>query len=546
MSLYSTLSSILGGIGLFLLGMALMTDGLKALAGASLRDHLIRLTRRPRDAVLGGAAITALVQSSSATTLATIGFVSAGLLPFHTAIGVVVGANIGTTSTGWLVAVFGLKFSIAKLAMPLVGAGALLRIVGRDRLAHAGSSAAGFGMIFIGIEFLQQGMAGLSAFVDPASYAVGGFGGRLLLVGIGMLMTVIMQSSSAAVATTLTALSGGALNLEQAAALVIGQNFGTTVTAVIGSIGATIPAQRTAAIHVLFNLLTGIVAVAILPLFTGLVARLVDLFAPNDPALTIAAFHTAFNLLGAALFLPLSRRMAHLVQRLLRERDIGITRHLHRSVSGVPALATKAGHQALCECMGRLIWQLSGRLGAQPAGSPQNLEEVRLALPRINLFLASMPAQASSAATRRRQIDLMRSVDHLTEVTELLAQDTDPSQVRHEGLAALVEHSRKVLESVRRSLRETGHARPGQLRRLKRSIAKSRYQQQALLDAHTPDLPLLTQLLQMQHWIEQLVYHLWRALRHLEAAAEDAVRPDSAKPADKEPAGAAESPPKAA
>ncbi|MFP5380591.1 MAG: Na/Pi symporter, partial [Vicinamibacteria bacterium] len=178
-----------------------------------------------------GAGITALVQSSSATTLATIGFVSAGLLSLPNAIGVVIGANIGTTATGWLVSLLGLKLSIGKIAMPLIGVGALLRLLARERLAQAGLALAGFGVIFVGIDALQAGMAALAGRVDPAQFPVAGLAGRLLLVLLGVLMTVIMQSSSAAVATTLTALSGGAITLDQAAALVIGQNVGTTVTA---------------------------------------------------------------------------------------------------------------------------------------------------------------------------------------------------------------------------------------------------------------------------------------------------------------------------
>ncbi len=538
MGLWGAVSTVLGGIGLFLLGMALMTDGLKALAGARLRDHLLRLTSRPRDAVLAGAAVTALVQSSSATTLATIGFVSAGLLPFSTSIGVIVGANIGTTSTGWLVAVLGLKFSVAKLAMPIVGAGALLRLIGRDRLAHLGSTAAGFGMIFIGIDFLQLGMEGMADRFDPGRFAGDGFGARLLLVGIGLAMTVIMQSSSAAVATTLTALAGGALNLDQAAALVIGQNLGTTVTAIIGAIGTSVAARRTAAIHVLFNLLTGSVAILILPLFTGLVAGLVDRFAPNDPTLTIAAFHTAFNLLGAALFLPLAPRIAHFVQSLLRERETGLTGLLNPGVREVPDLAVRAARDTLLRCMTRLMWQMSGRLGGLPAPARSAVDEIRLALPQVAGFLARIPPQASSAATRQRQIDLMRCVDHLTEVIELLDEELEPTGMRHAGFTHMREHCLKVLDAVRRDLHDTAQAGPGRLKHLKQSIARSRYENlsDAAVADNTTDTALLTELMQLQHWIEQIVYHFWRSLRHLEAARE--------APPDPQPAG--EMPPRGA
>lgn len=510
MSLLSMLSTLLGGLGLFLLGMNLMTDGLKALAGARLRDHLANLTRRRRDAVLAGATVTMLVQSSSATTLATIGFVSAGLLPFETAIGVIVGANIGTTSTGWLVALLGLKFSVSKLALPIVGVAAMMRMLGRDRVAHLGSTLAGFGMIFIGIDFLQAGMADLGGRFNPADWALPGLAGRLALVGVGLVMTVVMQSSSAAVATTLTALAGGALTVDQAAAMVIGQNLGTTVTAILGSIGAGIQARRTAAIHVLFNLLTGSVALLILPLFVNAM----DALAQHDPALTIAAFHTVFNVMGAILFLPIAGPVARFVQRHLRSQDTSIVAHLQGHLSSVPDLAIGAGREALADCASRLIWELSGRLGATPTPGPDNLKAVTEALPRINVFLADLAPQASSQAVRVQQIDLLRVVDHLSEVAQLLMATDMLNHSADPAIQRLKQHSLKILEATRRSLHDNGRSRPGRLRYLKNLIARSRYADGAGEVRH---MQALTELLRAQHQMEQAVHHLWRALTHLEA-----------------------------
>ncbi|NUM78660.1 Na/Pi cotransporter family protein, partial [candidate division KSB1 bacterium] len=267
--------NLLGGIGLFLLGMILLTDGLKAVAGEALRRVLSRFVRGPFSALFSGATVTILVQSSSATTLTTIGFVSAGLLTFPQAVGVLFGANLGTTSTGWIVAVLGLKISVGKLALPLIGVGALLRLLTRDRLAAGGLALAGFGLIFVGIDTLQAGMAHLAERFDPSQLPGETFAGRMLLVVTGIAMTVVMQSSSAAVATTLTALHGGAIDLTQAAALVVGQNVGTTVTAALAGLGAVTAAKRTALAHILFNVITGVVALAILPHFV----RLADVLA---------------------------------------------------------------------------------------------------------------------------------------------------------------------------------------------------------------------------------------------------------------------------
>src|SRR5690606_7299794 len=177
-----------------------------------------------------------------------------GLLTLPAGIAVVFGANIGTTSIGWIVALLGLKLSVGSLAMPLLALGALLRLLARGRIAATGLALAGFGLIFVGIDMLQGGMEVVAERFDPASLPSGSVGARLLLVVIGIVMTIVMQSSGAAVAATLTALHSGAIGLEQAAALVVGQNIGTTATAAIAAVGASVPARRTATAHILFNL----------------------------------------------------------------------------------------------------------------------------------------------------------------------------------------------------------------------------------------------------------------------------------------------------
>jgi phosphate:Na+ symporter len=192
--------------------------------------------------------------------LTTIGFVSAGLLSFSSALGVIVGANVGTTSTGWIVSLLGFKLNVGQVALPFIGVGALLRLLFDGRRAHLGMALAGFGLIFIGIDVLQEGMGGLAQRIDLSSFPATTLASRLLLILIGAVMTVLLQSSSAAVALTLTALNSQAIDLEQSAYLVIGQNLGTTVTAVLAAVGASVPARRTALGHILFNALTGLLA----------------------------------------------------------------------------------------------------------------------------------------------------------------------------------------------------------------------------------------------------------------------------------------------
>lgn len=340
----ATLGLTAGGLGLFLLGMGLMTDGLKLAAGPALH-HILRGATSTRMHALGsGMMVTALVQSSSAVTVATIGFVNAGLLALGPALWVLFGANVGTTMTGWIVALIGLKFKVEALAMPLVGLGAMLRLTGEGRRSGAiGTALAGFGLLFMGIALLQQAFAGLAGHVQLPQ----GEGGLTLLaqIGVGALMTVLMQSSSAAMAITLTAAQGGLIDTQGAAAMVIGANIGTTVTALLAALGATPNARRAALAHVVFNVITGLVALLLLPwLISALGVAREALELPPDPAAKLALFHTTFNLLGVLLMWPVAERLTRwlLLWFRAREEDEAQTQFLDDTVLAVPTLALDA------------------------------------------------------------------------------------------------------------------------------------------------------------------------------------------------------------
>ncbi|MEY8841056.1 Na/Pi cotransporter family protein, partial [Cribrihabitans sp. XS_ASV171] len=218
----SDILAALGGVGLFLIGMHMLSGGLRALAGDRLRALLARFTRTPLSGAATGAAVTALIQSSSATTVTAIGFVSAGLLTFSHALGIIFGANIGTTVTGWLVAILGFKLDLGQTVLPLVLVGALLQLLGRGDWARSGQALAGFSLLFIGIDAMKDGLEAFEGIVTPQDFPEDTVLGRLQLVGIGVLITLVTQSSSAGVATALAALGAGAISFPQAAALVIG------------------------------------------------------------------------------------------------------------------------------------------------------------------------------------------------------------------------------------------------------------------------------------------------------------------------------------
>ncbi|MDH5572574.1 MAG: Na/Pi cotransporter family protein [Gammaproteobacteria bacterium] len=341
-----TLGMLLGGIGLFLLAVSMITDGFRLAAGNTLRSMLEKSTRSPAYGIITGISITAVVQSSSAVTVATIGFVNAGLLSLYQSLGIIYGANIGTTMTGWLVAIIGFNIKVETFALPLIGIGMILRLTGGDsRRSSIGMAMAGFGLFFIGIEVLKDAFESMTTSIDLQMFTLDGIAGLFLYIGIGILMTVLTQSSSAAIAIILTATSGGIVGLYAAAAMIIGANVGTTSTAILSVIGATPNAKRVAAAHVIFNLATGAVALITLPLLfllvetTGKLLGLVQI-----PAITLALFHTTFNVIGVLLMWPVSDQLMHFLERrfVTYEEIESRPRFLDKTIAISPTLALNA------------------------------------------------------------------------------------------------------------------------------------------------------------------------------------------------------------
>lgn len=341
----SLVASFAGGVGFFLLGMHQLSEGLRVAAGGALQRILRRSTSTRFRALAAGAGITAMVQSSSAVTVTTLGFVNAGLLDLQAAVWVVFGSNVGTTATGWLVSLSGVDVDLEAAALPIVGLGTILQLTGPTKRRGAiGRALTGLGLFFVGVGFLQHSFAELASGVDLAALRVGGIGGRLLLFVIGIGLTTLMQSSSAAIAVTLTAAGAGALDLAGACTVVIGANVGTTTTALFGAIQASADAKRTAVAHAAFNVVAASVAFVTLPLLLYVVDA-VDRWAPGDGiAATVALFHTLFNVLGVLLMWPLAGRLVRALERRFVARDAheGEPAHLDRSVLSVPHIALSA------------------------------------------------------------------------------------------------------------------------------------------------------------------------------------------------------------
>jgi len=327
---------LLGALGVFLYGMRVMSDGIQKVAGRRLQAILNYMTANRGFAVVTGFLITALVQSSSATTVMVVSFVNASLLSLTQAIGVIMGANIGTTVTTWIVSAIGFKFKLTAVALPIVGVGLPFMFSKIKKRRDFGEVLIGFGLLFLGLMFLKESVPDIKSNPEVLSFLQNytnlGFMSILIFVGVGAILTVIVQSSSAAMAITVTMAYMGWINFPTAAAIVLGENIGTTVTAYLASIGTNVNARRTARAHLLFNILGVVWMTLLFQLFVkenGIIYKL----APWDPTqldahgkmvnlpLNLALFHTVFNILNTLVFIAFIPQFAKIVKKLIPAKD---------------------------------------------------------------------------------------------------------------------------------------------------------------------------------------------------------------------------------
>ncbi len=454
MDLFPIVGGLAGGVGLFLLGMAMMTDGLKLAAGPALENILARWTKTRLLGLASGVLVTALVQSSSAVTVAAIGFVNAGLLDLSQALWVLFGANIGTTITGWLVALVGLKIKVELLALPMIGAGMLLRLTGEgSRRSALGTALAGFGVLFVGIDMLRETFSGLAASFELPR--VEGMAGIVVMVAVGVAMTVLMQASAASLVLAFSAAQSGMVSLEAGAAIVIGANIGTTVTALLATIGATPNARCAAGAHIAFNLLTGAVALIILPWLLAAIGTMLDLSGGDTGVVArLALFHTVFNVLGVILIWPLAGHLTRFLQWLFHragEDDEVRPLYLDKTVLAVPALALEALEREVRH-MGSVALASMQAAFTAAENHHQALVRQRHAVSRLNQIIADFIVQLSranmSAESAKRLPKILRIARYYEAATELAAE---AAEAAGEGATVLVE---AVEVKLRQLLRE--------------------------------------------------------------------------------------------
>jgi phosphate:Na+ symporter len=333
-----TFFEILGSLGVFLYGMKILSEGIQKVAGQRMRYVMATMTQNRLSGLVTGFGITSILQSSSATTVIVVSFVNAGLLTLSESIAVIMGANLGTTITAWIIAAVG-KFSLSALALPIIGVGLPVFFIGKNQVKSFGEATIGFGLLFLGLGLLKDAVPDVDAVKEQAVHLQGmiqslsghGYASYLIFLIVGVILTLIVQSSSAAMAITVTFAMNGWIGFEESAFIVLGENIGTTVTAWLAALGANHNAKRAARAHFMFNVLGVVWMLLLFPLF----AQLVELLAvalpdvlrtakhDSDIGFKLAIFHTAFNFCNICLLIGFIPLIAKIVSRWVKEPPAG-------------------------------------------------------------------------------------------------------------------------------------------------------------------------------------------------------------------------------
>jgi phosphate:Na+ symporter len=321
-----------GSLGMFLYGMKIMSEALQRVAGAKLRSILSAMTANRVFGVFTGFLVTTVIQSSSATTVMVVSFVNAGLITLVESIGVIMGANIGTTVTGWVISVLGFKFSISQYVLPLIGIGLPLVFSKSTRRRSIGEIMIGFALLFLGLDYLKASMPNIDtnpeilAFLQ--NYTNLGFGSVLIFLMVGTILTFLIQSSSATMALTFVMVNQGWISFELAAAMVLGENIGTTITANIAASVGNLSARRAALVHLIFNLAGVFWMLLIFKSFTGAVDKVITNLNGDSPAtnpmvvpIALSLFHSAFNIINTFIFIWFVPQLRDLVVKLLPQKQ---------------------------------------------------------------------------------------------------------------------------------------------------------------------------------------------------------------------------------
>ena len=455
-------AGLFGGLALFLFGMDIMTQALKSAAGDYMKDILGKLTRNRFVGVGMGAMVTAIIQSSSVTTVILVGFISAGLMSMSQSVAVIMGANIGTTITAQILA-----FRVTELALPIIAIGFGIAFTAkRNDWRQYGLIILGLGMVFYGMSVMSVALNPLRTF-DPFIQFMTSMQNPILAAGLGMIFTAVVQSSSATTGILIVLASQGLIQLESAIAIALGANIGTCITAGLAAIGKPREAVRAAAVHTFFNVAGVLIWIGFIPQL----ADLAMLISPAQEGLAgtqrlaaetprqIANVHTFFNIVNVFLFIPFTTQIARLVERMIPDRPVSpdavmMPKYLDRSVLSNPAIALEAARLEIRRLGKRVRAMFAAIMPVAISGSPLELENVRAmdkAVDALHLAIIEYLGEISlSRLTQRQSKELMQLVEtanDLEHVGDQIATDMVRSAMKRiDEDVRVSDQTAKVLE----------------------------------------------------------------------------------------------------
>lgn len=465
--------SILGALGLFIFGMKVMSDGIQKVAGNSLRSGLARMTNTTFGGVMTGFGTTAIIQSSSATTVMIVSFVNAGLLTLKQAIGVIMGANIGTTVTALIIVIFGFKFKISAFALPILAVAVPMILAKKERVKHLGEFLIGFSILFIGLGELKglvpnELPPNIQEFIsDLGQY---GFASTLIMVVVGTLVTIIVQSSSAAIAITLTLCQKGFIPFEMAAAIVLGENIGTTITANIAAVVGNTAAKRAARAHLIFNIMGVLWMLILFNPFLKLIDSIVvslDLGSPFQNVDSIGdgltAFHMSFNIINTLLLVWFVGVIAKVVTRLVPEKssDEGFKlQHITEGLISTPTAAIDGAKREL-ELFAQSVTKMATRVSelfqngkaaehskimAEVAQYESDADQYEEEISNYIVKVSSSDLSQDSSLDIRRILNASTSLERAADELNMVARHIDRMHTQKE--LSLTEAQRGKLEEL--------------------------------------------------------------------------------------------------
>ena len=456
-SVLSILLQVLGSLGIFIFGMKLMSESILKLAGEKLRAIMSSMTTNRFAGIATGFFITCLVQSSSATTVMVVSFVHAQLLNLTQAIGVIMGANLGTTVTAWIVAA-GFKFSLSSISIPIIGVGVVLSFLKGSKLRHFGNFLTGFGFLFLGLGELKNSVPDVKGNIEMLEWITNfsghGYGSILCFIVVGTVLTIVVQSSSAAMTITLTMASLGWLNFEQSAAIILGENIGTTITAFLASLPANVAAKRAARAHFMFNIIGVAWMLLLITPFTELTHWLYGLMTTATPGATLkgsalatelALFHSMFNFVNILVLVGFVPHLARLVTWMVKDAGRGLNQttyqYLRNYTLGVGELNFEEATRAM-KSLGALTNQMFSEFIQVYRNPEQDMsqmvkhinqleEESNDLTNELTEYLIRCTSDEVSEETRQRAYSYLRVASELEEICDCCHRMTNRAVRRY-------------------------------------------------------------------------------------------------------------------